>query len=120
MLLVVTTAISLRAQTGKRIFIEPLVTEDATPDNELEFAPGWNREYHASDFNFDGSIEKQITQDISIEVGQAYDSVSRSREHSSEGFDGVEIMPKWMFFSSAQHETYSRLRPTCCPPPAIP
>lgn len=104
-LLIATAASNLYAQTGKRVFIEPLVTEDATPDNELELAPGWNREHHASDFNFEGSIEKQITQNISIEVGQAYDSVSRSREHSSEGWDGIEIMPKWMFFSSAEHET---------------
>lgn len=105
MLLVAAVAPGLHAQTGKRVFIEPLVTEDATPDNELELAPGWNRESGASDFNFEGSLEKQITRNISIEIGQAYDSVSRSREHSSEGWDGVEIMPKWMFFSSAEHET---------------
>ena len=104
MLLVVAAASPVHAQTPARVFIEPLVTEDATPDNELELAPGWNRESHASDVNFEGSIEKQFSKNFSIEVGEAYDSVSRSREHSSEGFDGVEIMPKWMFFTSAQHE----------------
>ncbi len=104
MLLMMASASEVRAQVGRRVFIEPLVTEDATPDNELELAPGWNRESHASDFNFEGSIEKQLTPNFSIEFGEAYDTVSRSREHSSEGFDGVEIMPKWRFFTSARHE----------------
>ncbi len=94
----------MRAGTAKRVFIDPLVTEDATPDNELELAPGWNRESHASDVNFAWSIEKQFSKNTSIEVSDAFDSVSRSREHSSEGLDGVEILPKWVFFSSDQHE----------------
>jgi hypothetical protein len=103
-LLVLAAGSVARAQTGKRVFIDPLVTEDATPDNELELAPGWNREPHASDFNMAWSVEKQFSKNFSLEVSDAFDSVSRSREHSSEGIDGVEILPKWIFFSSDQHE----------------
>jgi hypothetical protein len=102
--LLMVAAASARAQTGPRVFIDPLVTEDATADNEVELAPGWNREAHASDANFAWSIEKQLSPNFSIEVSGAFDSVSRSREHSSEGVDGIEILPKWVFFTSEQHE----------------
>ena len=104
MLVVLAAASEVRAQIGRRVFIDPLVTEDATPDNEIELAPGWNRESHASDVNFAWSVEKQLTKNFSLELSCAFDSVSRSREHSSEGIDGVEILPKWVLFTSEQHE----------------
>jgi hypothetical protein len=103
-LLVLIAAPGVRAQTGRRVFIDPLVTEDPTPDNELELAPGWNRESRRSDANFAWSVEKQLSSNFSIEVSGAFDSVSRSREHSSEGIDGTEILPKWAFFTSDEHE----------------
>ncbi len=104
LLLVLVTTPEVRAQVGRRVFIDPLVTEDATADNELELAPSWNRESHASDFNFAFAIEKQLTRNFSIEVAEAFDSATRSRERSSQGWDGVEIMPKWVFFTSEEHE----------------
>jgi hypothetical protein len=104
MLMVLMAASAARAQTGRRVFIDPLVTEDATPDNELELAPGWNRESRRSDANFAWSVEKQFSKNFSIEVSCAFDSVSRSREHSSEGIDGTEILAKWAFFTSDEHE----------------
>jgi hypothetical protein len=103
-LMMLIAASAARAQTGRRVFIDPLVTEDATPDNELELAPGWNREARASDANFAWSVEKQFSKNFSIEVSCAFDSVSRSREHSSEGIDGTEILAKWAFFNSEEHE----------------
>lgn len=93
-----------RAQVGSRVFIEPLVTEDANPSNELELAPGWSRESHASDFNFASSMEKQLSANVSVEIGDSYNSFSRRRTVTSEGLDNLEFLPKWAFFSSDRHE----------------
>lgn len=93
------------AGSQKRDFPEVLVTEDATPDNTLEIGPGWNREHHASDFNFEASIEKKLSENTSVEVTMTYDSITRSLEHSSQGFDNLEILGKWALFRSQEHET---------------
>ncbi len=64
------------AGSQKRDFPEVLVTEDATPDNTLEIGPGWNREHDASDFNFEASIEKKLSENTSVEVTMTYDSIT--------------------------------------------
>lgn len=92
------------AQMPARVYLEPLVTEDADPSNELELAPGWNRESHSSDFNFAFSMEKQISPHISIEIGDAINTFSRKRAVTAEGLDNLEILPKWAFFTSDEHE----------------
>lgn len=92
------------AGSQKRDFPEVLVTEDATPDNTFEIGPGWNREHNASDFNFEASIEKKLSENTSVEVTMAYDSITRSVEHSSQGFDNLEILGKWALFRSQEHE----------------
>ncbi len=102
--LVLAFAAGAMAQAPARAFLEPLVTEDADPSNELELAPGWNRESHSSDFNFAFSIEKQLSPQISVEIGDAINTFSRRRAVTSEGLDNLEILPKWAFFTSDEHE----------------
>ena len=101
---IILTVSSAFAEAQKRDFPEVLVTEDATPDNTLEIGPGWNREHNASDFNFEASIEKKLSENTSLEVTMAYDSITRSLEHSSQGIDNLEILGKWELFHWQPHE----------------
>jgi hypothetical protein len=104
MMLATVAAQPAHAQVGARDFVEPIVTEDANPSNELTIVPGWNRESHSSDFNFAFSIEKQLSDAASIQLGDSYNSFSRRRERTSEGFDNPEILAKWAFLTSNEHE----------------
>src|SRR5690348_4361741 len=102
--LAVLAAPNARAQVGARDFIEPLVTEDSNPSNEVTLVPGWNRESHSSDFNFAWSLEKQLSDETSIQLGDALNSFSRRRARTSEGLDNLEILAKWAFVTSNEHE----------------
>lgn len=41
LLIVMALPIAVQAQVGDRDFIDPLITEDANPSNELDLVPQW-------------------------------------------------------------------------------
>jgi hypothetical protein len=128
LLLVLTTIAG--AQVGKRNFIEPLIVEDPNPSNELDLIPNWVAPAEGSNFSFNFTLEKEISQNLSIELGNAWNDPScnpdficlaagsgrrgRSRHQQANsnnfsqqlltGFDDLEVLPKFAFYRSDEHE----------------
>lgn len=119
------------AQVGKRNFIDPLVVDDPNPSNELDLIPNWVSIAEGSNFSFNFTLEKTISQDLSVELGNAWNDPScnpgflclgtgssrrgrlRHRQVNSyspsqqllSGFDDLEVLPKYAFYRSDEHET---------------
>ncbi len=120
-----------RAQVGKRNFIEPLIVEDPNPSNEVDLIPNWVAIAKGSNFSFNFTLEKTFSQNFSIELGNAWNDPScspgficlgagsgrrgRSRHVQANsnnlsqqlltGFDDLEVLPKYAFYRSDEHET---------------
>lgn len=121
------------AQVGKRNFIEPLIVQDPNPSNELDLLPAWQRFAHGQAYSLTFSLEKQLSHDFSIQVGSAWNDPScdpgfvcdgiapqrrgrvRSRharrdrgitirEQVLSGFTDLELLTKYAFFTSIEHE----------------
>jgi hypothetical protein len=124
-----------RAQVGNRNFIEPLIVQDPNPSNELDLLPSWTRFAHGESFSLPFSLEKQLSSIFSIQVGSSWNDPScepgflcdgivperrgrvRSRHSRSRrspiltteqvltGFTDLEVLTKYAFFTSDEHET---------------
>jgi hypothetical protein len=118
------------AQVGKRNFIEPLIVEDPNPGNQLDLIPDWVAVAEGSNFSFNFTLEKTLSQNLSIELGNAWNDPScnpdficlaagssrrgrsRNRQANSNdpsqqlltGFDDLEVLPKYAFYRSDEHE----------------
>jgi hypothetical protein len=119
------------AQVGKRNFIEPLIVDDPNPSNTLDLIPNWVAPAEGSNFSFNFTLEKTIGRNLSIELGNAWNDPScnpgficldagssrrgRSRNQQANsnnlsqqlltGFDDLEVLPKYAFYRSDEHET---------------
>ena len=92
------------AQVGRRNFIEPIVTEDSDPSNELEVQPQWYKSRTDSTYSFLFSQEKTLSENFSVEIGEQFNQVSPRRGGDARGLGALELLPKWTFFTSAEHE----------------
>jgi hypothetical protein len=112
-----------RAQVGKRNYIEPLIADDPNPGNELDLIPSWVAIAEGSNFSFNFSLEKTLSENFSLELGNAWNDPScnpgficlgagssrrgrsRHRQPNSNnfsqqllsGFDDLEVLPKYAF-----------------------
>jgi hypothetical protein len=132
--LLILSAATAHAQVGKRNFIEPLIVQDPNPSNELDLLPSWMRVAHGQAYSLPFSLEKQLSSDFSIQVGNTWNDPScdrgflcdgivperrgrvRSRHARSRrgrvitkeqvlsGFTDLEVLTKYAFFTSAEHE----------------
>ncbi len=123
-----------RAQVGHRNFIEPLIVQDPNPSNELDLLPEWMRFAHGQAYSLPFSLEKQLSPDFSVQLGSAWNDPScdngfvcdgiaperrgrvRSRhsrrrrlrilrrEQVLSGFTDLEVLTKYAFFMSPEHE----------------
>ena len=119
------------AQVGKRNFIEPLIVEDPNPGNQLDLIPNWVAVAEGSNFSFNFTLEKTLSENSSIELGNAWNDPScnpgficlaagssrrsRSRHQQANsnkssqqlltGFHDLEVLPKYAFYRSDEHET---------------
>ncbi len=114
-----------RAQVGKRNFIEPLIVEDANPSNELDLIPEWVKLSHGTLLAVNGTLEKQLSSNFSVELGDGWNDpacqpghacslatftrIGRHRQHRFSGqvlsgFEDFEILTKYAFLTSARHE----------------
>jgi hypothetical protein len=100
----VTSAHLAHAQVGKRNFLEPIVTEDPNPSNELELQAEWIQAAGSSNFQFAFSLEKTLTPNFSIEVGDAVNRYAARQEEPVSGMSNLQILPKWAIYTSAEHE----------------
>ena len=128
------SAAAARAQVGQRNFIDPLIVQDPNPSNELDLLPSWLRVAHGEAYSLSFSLEKQLGSNFSLQVGSAWNDPScdqgfrcdgivperrgrvRSRharkrrvllistEQVLSGFTDLEVLSKYAFFTSAEHE----------------
>ena len=90
---------------GKRLFIEPLITEDANPKNELDFpileiiqTPAG----HLIGFNY--SFEKKLLPKFSVSFDNSIVSFEPNGQKSVLGFGNVGFGAKYALFSNESHE----------------
>lgn len=90
---------------GKRLFIEPLVTEDANPKNELDFptleiiqAPDGHL------INFSYSVEKKLLPRLSVGFDNSIISFSPNGQNSIVGFGNIGFGAKCALYQNSPHE----------------
>jgi len=96
---------------GDYVFLEPLITQDPAPANELDIlAPSWVKSSDANTYSIASSVEKVLWIDdnymprFSIGGGSGWQHQSPFHGPSNEGFFGVTMFGKWAFFYSQKHE----------------
>lgn len=96
---------------GDYIFLEPIVTQDPTPANELDILqPSWVRSSDANTYGIGFSIEKILYEDennmprFSVGGGSNWSHVSPFAGASLEGFDDLTVFAKYAFYYSLEHE----------------
>ena len=96
---------------GDYVFLEPLITEDPTPANELDILePSWVKSSDGNNYSIGFSGEKVLWIDhndmptFSLAGGTSWQHVSPYQGPSHEGVDNPEIALKWAFYYSLQHE----------------
>lgn len=92
---------------GQRSFVEPFVTEDVNPKNELVVARperDFGREEKAFRYGF--GLEKKLADELSLTLDSAWLHVSPRDEEEpiQSGFDNLGITLKYAFFRSDPHE----------------
>ncbi len=120
------------AQVGARNFIEPLITQDPNPSNELALEPNWVAMANGQNVVFDFSLEKRLADDFSLQLasgwtdpmcraGAVCNNLGTSRRNRSRhrrpgkrgltgdqteaGFGDLELLVKYAIFKSDRHET---------------
>lgn len=96
---------------GDYVFLEPIITQDPTPANELDILqPSWVRSSDANTYSLASSIEKVLWIDgnemprFSIGGGDSWSYVSPYQGRSLNGLDNLTLFGKYAFFYSLEHE----------------
>jgi hypothetical protein len=96
---------------GDYVFLEPLITQDPTPANELDILqPSWVRSSDANTYGLGFSMEKILYLDdqyvprFSIGGGSSWTHVSPFQDRAMEGFGNLTLFGKYAFFYSLRHE----------------
>jgi hypothetical protein len=96
---------------GDYVFLEPLITQDPTPANELDFLqPSWVRSNDSNTYSIGFSMEKVLYVDdeyvprFSVGGGSNWTHVSPFQSGSMEGFGNLILFGKYAFFYSLKHE----------------
>lgn len=96
---------------GDYVFIEPIITQDPTPANELDILqPSWVRSADANTYSLGSSIEKVLWIDqnymprVSVGAGTSWSAVTPYHGPSLNGFGGLTTFGKYAFFYSLEHE----------------
>ncbi len=92
-------------KVGKRLFIEPLVTEDANPKDELDF-PVFEAiqtpDGHVVTFNY--SFEKKLMPNFSVGFDNSFARFSPNGQSAAWGFGNVGVGAKYALYRSTAHE----------------
>src|SRR6202165_4770249 len=87
---------------GDYIFLEPLITQDPAPANELDIlAPSWIRSSSANTYSIASSVEKVLWLDdnhmprFSIGGSSGWQHVSPFQAPSKHGLFGLTMFVKW-------------------------
>lgn len=96
---------------GDYVFLEPIITQDPTPANELDIlAPSWVKSSDANTYSVAFSMEKVLYLDenyvprFSIGGGSNWSHSSPFVGPGREGFDDLTLFAKYSLFYSLEHE----------------
>jgi hypothetical protein len=96
---------------GDYVFLEPLITQDPTPANELDILqPSWVRSSDANTYSIGFSMEKVLYLDdqymprISAGVGSSWTHISPFQDRAMEGFGNLTLFGKYALLYSLKHE----------------
>lgn len=96
---------------GDYVFLEPLITQDPTPANELDIlGPAWVRSTDANTYAISSSIEKILWIDddhmprFSVGGGTNWSHNSTFHGPSSDGWDDLQMFAKYCPYYSLNHE----------------
>jgi hypothetical protein len=92
------------AQVGRRNFYSAMITEGTDPSDDLMISPGWVTVNDQTQAALSFSLEKEITSNISILIGNSISDASRRRVQTSSGVDNVESLIKWAYYMNPRHE----------------
>jgi hypothetical protein len=102
---------SAHGVVGDYVFLEPLITQDPTPANELDILqPSWVRSSDANTYSIAFSMEKVLYLDgeymprFSIGGGSNWNHISPFHDRATEGFGDLTLFGKFAFFYSLKHE----------------
>jgi hypothetical protein len=90
---------------GGYTFIEPLIAGDANPKNEFDILkPSWYRTAEGREFSIGFSLEKKLSENLSLEMESAWTDLSPKDSGAVSGFDNLEMMGKYAFLTDPEHE----------------
>jgi hypothetical protein len=96
---------------GDYVFLEPIITQDPTPANELDIlSPSWVKSKDANNYGVGFSIEKVLYEDdnymprVSVGGGSDWGHQSPFQGPSRQGFDDLGLFAKYAFYYSLDHE----------------
>jgi hypothetical protein len=96
---------------GDYVFLEPLITIDPTPANELDIVqPSWVKSSDSNTYTLASDVEKVLWTDddymprVSMGGGSAWHYVSPYHGPRQDGFDDLTLFGKYAFFYSLKHE----------------
>jgi hypothetical protein len=96
---------------GDYVFLEPLITQDPTPANELDILqPSWVRSSDANNYSIGFSLEKILYLDdeyvprLSFGGGSGWSHISPFVGRSTQGFDNFTLFGKYALYYSLKHE----------------
>jgi len=96
---------------GDYVFLEPIITQDPTPANELDILqPSWVKDSGANNYSIAFSIEKVLWIDdnhmprFSVGIGSGWQHVSPYQGPSQDGFFGLTTFAKYALLYSQEHE----------------
>jgi hypothetical protein len=109
--LLVDSPVFAHGVVGDYVFLEPIVTQDPTPANELDILqPSWVKSSDADSYSVGFSLEKilwsddQDTPRVSVGASSSWLHVSRFDEGSKEGFGDLTLFAKYAVYYSLAHE----------------
>jgi hypothetical protein len=96
---------------GDYVFLEPIITQDPTPANELDILqPSWVKTRDANNYAVGFSVEKVLYVDdnymprFSVGGGSNWSHSSPYQGPSLQGFDDLTMFAKYAFYYSLKHE----------------
>ena len=97
---------------GQRSFIEPFITEDVNPKNELVIArPEWDHARDGRTLSFGFGLEKKISDRFSLTLDSSWLDITpkpAAKPHAS-GFDNLGVTLKYAFFVDPVHEAIASI-----------
>ncbi len=90
---------------GKRLFVEPMATEDANVFSEYDLVvPSYLRGEEGKELSLGTSLSLQLTERLGLEVAGEWTALNPNEGESEKGFQNPELALKYVAYTSPVHE----------------